>query len=471
MPSSPSPRRLRRISSGAGGGNAAGAATAATVATVALAAALLLASACSTAPAPAPLPPRAAAPHGVAAAERGYLLDPLEGYPAGAAVRRERIARVHHALLDEADPAAIEAARDLAGELATGDSGFPPAKVLAAEADFVAGERQGIVARLLPVGDALPTYTASQMLLGRTAELAGDLPLAYSAYRAVAAKSSLALRRTGELHPRVIEIVGNRLRDALKGRRLDEAGRQLTLLEAWAPAETATYEAAREVAMARGDRRAELAAIKSLAERRPGETELLERRSDLELEVGDPAVGLKIIQGLADRNPKDDQVAARLAAAKFLWRLSLLPAKVREVAAKPELTRADLAVLLFWLVPEVRYAKPSEGRIATDVLDHPQREEIVRVVNLGLLEVDETLHHFSPGSLARRGTALRSVVRLLSRFGSPAPTCLGDQRSLCDASRRCGLLPEDQDCQSSEPFSGEDAVELLRRTLTLLGRA
>jgi hypothetical protein len=407
----------------------------------------------------------------VAEAERGYLLDPFEGYPAGAAVRRERVARVHRALLDEADPVAIEVARGLAGELAAGDPEFPPAKVLAAEADFVADERKEIVARLLPVGDALPTYTASQMLLGRTAELAGDLPLAYSAYRAVATKNTLALRRTGELHPRVIEIVGNRLREALKGHRLDEAGRQLALLQSWAPAETATYEAGRDVAVAHGDRKAELAAIKGLVERRPGDRDLLERRSDLELEVGDPAVGLKIIQGLADKNPKDDAITARLAAAKFLWRLSLLPAKVREIAAKPELTRADFAVLLFWLVPEVRYGKPTEGRIATDVLDHPPREEIVRVVNLGLLEVDETLHHFSPGALARRGTALRSVVRLLSRFGSPAPTCLGDQRSLCDAARRCGLLPEDQDCQSNDPFSGEDAVELLRRTLAFLGRA
>ena len=462
MPSPLSPRRrLRTI--GKGGGAA-----------VVLAALLLTASACSTAPAPAPLP-REAAPHGVAEAERGYLLDPLEGYPASLAAlsteRRERIARVHRALVEEASPAAIEAARSLAQDLGAGNGSFPPAEVLAAQADFVAGERKGIVPRLLPVGDAHPTYTASQMLLGRTAELLGDLPLAYSAYRAVAAKSALALRRTGELHPRVIEIVGNRLREALKDHKLDEARRQLDLLQAWAPSETATYEAARDVAVARADRRGELTAIKGLAERRPGDRDLLLRRSELELEVGDPAVGLKIVQGLADKSPQDEPIAARLAAAKFRWRLSLLPGKVREVAEKPELNRADFAVLLYWLIPEVRYGKPTEGRIATDILDHSQREEIVRVVNLGLLDVDETLHHFSPTAPLRRATALRSVTRLLARFGNPAPACLGDNRSFCDTARRCGLVPEGEDCQSSEPFSGEDAVELLRRTLALLGRA
>ncbi|HZF07822.1 MAG TPA: hypothetical protein VFE33_03440 [Thermoanaerobaculia bacterium] len=410
----------------------------------------------------------------MAAAERGYLLDPLEGYAAAISPeRRERIARAHRELIEEADPAAIEAARSLARDLAQGDPEFPPAKVLAAQADFVAaepGERKEIVALLLPVGDAIPTYTASQMVLGRAAELGGDLPLAYAAYRAVAAKNALALRRAGELHPRAVEIVGNRLRAALAGNDLDAAGRELTLLQAWAPAEAATFEAARALAVAKGDRRAELAAIQGLAERRPADREILERRSELELAVGDPAVGLKIIQSLADKNPQDPQIAARLGAAKFLWRLSLLPAKVREVAAKPELNRADLAVLLFWLVPEVRYGKPSEGRIATDVLDHPQREEIVRVVNLGLIEVDETLHRFSPGAPLRRVTALKSIVRLLSRYGTP-PACLGDQRSTCEAAQRCGLLPEDEDCQSSDPLSGADVVELLRRTLVLLGRA
>jgi hypothetical protein len=412
----------------------------------------------------------------VAESERGYLLDPLEGYPAAwSAERRVRILRVHQLLLDEGDTAAIQAARDLARDLRVGDPELPPAKVLAAEADFVAGERKGIVARLLPVGDALPSYTASQMLLGRTAELGGDLPLAYAAFRAVAAKSVLALRRTGELHPRAVEIVGNRLQDALKGKRLDEAGRELALLQAWAPSETTTYEAVRTVAAARGDRKAELGAIQKLAERRPQDRELLERRSDLELQVGDATAGLKIIQGLADKSPKDPQLAAKLAAAKFRWRLSLLPGKVRDVAAKPELNRGDYAVLLYWLVPEVHYGKPTEGRIATDILDHAQREEIVRVVNLGLLDVDDTLHRFSPAAPMRSLTALRSIVRLLSRFG-PVACVEGaggaqpSQRAVCDAAARCGLLPEEGDCATSEPLSGADAVELLRRTLVLLGR-
>jgi hypothetical protein len=258
---------------------------------------------------------------------------------------------------------------------------------------------------------------------------------------------------------------------------MDEANRHLELLRAWAPDETSTLEAARAVALSRGDLAAELAAIKRLSERRPEDGALLQRRADLELAVGDPSAGLKLVEGLAERHPSDPALAEKLAAAKFRWRMSLLPQAVRDVGARPALSRADLAVLIYWLVPQVRYAKPSGGRIATDVLDHPQRDEIVRVINLGILDVDDTLHRFSPGSPVRRATALRAMVRLLQSFGGAA--CLaGDagnpqpsQTLACDLASRCGLLAEDDGCRPGEPLAGTDAVEMIRRALKLIGRS
>jgi tetratricopeptide (TPR) repeat protein len=437
-----------------------------------------LAAACSTAPPPATRPPARRAPpaEAIVARERAYLLPPFEGYPGSLAPEaRARLRDAWAALVEEGDVAAArDAARDL-GE--AGERPLPPASVLAAQADFADGDFAAVVRRLVAVGDAAPTYTASQLLLGRAAELAGDVPLAYAAYRAVAARSPLAFQRTGELHPRALEIVGNRLRESLKAGRIAEANRHLELLRAWAPDETGTLEAARAVALSRGDLPAELAAVKRLAERRPGDTALLQRRADLELAVGDPGAGLKIVEGLAEHHPGDPALAEKLAAAKFRWRLSLLPQVVRDIAARPELTRADLATLIYWLMPQVRYAKPSGGRIANDVLDHPQRDEIVRVVNLGLLDFDETLHRFSPGSPARRATALRAMVRVLQSFGGGA--CLGEnagnpqpsQALACDLASRCGVLAPDDDCQPGEALAGGDAVEMIRRTLKLLGRS
>jgi len=439
-----------------------------------VAAALL--GACASQPAPVPQSPEARPPElNLGRHDRAYLLAPLEGYPEPVdPERRNRLERAWHDLLERAD---LAGARATAMELIGRDADLLPAQVLAAQADFAEGRPADVVVRLVPVGDRYPAYVASQLLLGRAAEQAGDVPLAYAAFRAIATRSPLALKRLGELHPRALEILANRFQEALRNHKLEEADKQLALLRSWGPAELVTLEGARSLAVARGDRAAELAAIKELSVRRPQDRALLERRAELELVVGDPGSGLQIAQDLYDRDPKNPDLAEKLAAAKFRWRLSLLPRTVQEVAAKPELNKSDLAVLLYWLIPKVRYAHPTSGRIATDVLDHPRHEEIVRVVNLGLMDVDATLHRFSPGAAVRWGTALRSLARLLEAFGNDA-SCLGSagkgqasQGAVCTAAASCGLVPSDEDCQMAAPLSGSDAVELIRRALKLMGGA
>ncbi len=445
-----------------------------------LAAAALLglaAAACVESRPPAARPP--APPESVAAAtirrERAYLVSPLEGYAAAVdPARRERLTRAFDAMVSTGS---VAPARPAAGELLEIEPNLAPAKVLAAQADFAEGNEQAVVVRLLAVGDAQSNYTASQLVLGRAAELAGDLPLAYSAYRAIAARNAKAFERTGELHARALRIVGDRLQTALRGTgpdRLAEAERDLALLKAWGPGEVTTLEGVRALAVARGDARAELEAVKGLAARQPADRALLERRADLELRVGDPGAGLKLIQGMADSHPGDPELQDKLQRAKFRWRVSLLPADVSALAQKEELSRADLTVLLYWLVPQVRYAKATSGRIATDILDHPHREEIAHVVNLGLMDVDANLHRFSPEAPMRRGAALRSLARLLTAFGKPAAcaeSAGGAAAPPCELAAQCGLVDGEDACQAGEPLSGEDALEWIRRSLVLLGGA
>ena len=408
-----------------------------------------------------------------ATGEQAYLVDPLTGYPRDVdPVRSERLREAHRALLANSER---EAAVEAAAGMLEADPAFHPAQVLIGQVELGEGEPAKVVARLLPVSDERPQYVAAQLLLGRAAELTGDVPLAYAAFREVAARNPRAFQRIGELHPRAVEIVANRLGEAVRQQQLDEADKQLALLRAWAPSEVRTLEGARALAVAREDRRSELAAVKQLAALRPGERALVERRAELELAVGDPSAGLQIIQTLAQQNPGDPVLAEKLAAAKFRWRVSLLPRDVQEVAAKGELDKSDLAVLLYWMVPNVRYGRSDTGRIATDILDHPQQEEIVRVVNLGLLDVDQTLHRFSPAAPARRITALRSLVLVLARFGKGV-SCLGaagkgwpPQSAVCQAAASCNLIPSEDECRPTAAVAGGEAVELIRRTLEHLG--
>jgi hypothetical protein len=402
---------------------------------------------------------------------RPYLLDPLEGY--GQEIDPARAEQLRDAYRDLIEASDVAAARAAAAELLEIDAGLAPAHVLAAQADLADGRTREIVSRLLPIGDQQPGYVASQLLLGRAAETEGDIPLAYAACRAIATRNQLALQRLGELHPRAVAILSNRLGEALRTSNLDEAQKNLALLQSWAPSEMVTLEGARSVAVARGDQAAELSAVQALAARLPTDRKLLERRIELELVVGDPSKGLQIAQDLAAQHPDDPDVTRLLEAARYRWRLSMLPQAVQDVAARTDLDKADLAVLLYWLVPNVRYARPSAGRIATDVLDHPHQEEIVRVVNLGLMDVDPTLHRFSPSAPLRRGAALRVLVRTLSSFGQGL-TCLdersqGAQSAVCAGAAACGLLLEGEECRPGDPLAGAEAVELIRRTLKLLG--
>jgi hypothetical protein len=225
------------------------------------------------------------------------------------------------------------------------------------------------------------------------------------------------------------------------------------------------------VAAARGDEVGELEAVARLAERFPEREDLAERRGALELEVGDPGAGVEIFQALVEAHPEDRALAERLEAAKFRWRLSLLPERVSRLVQQPELSRGGFAVLLFWLVPEIRYGRPAGARIATDILDHPQREEIARVANLGLMAVDPTLHRFAPEAPVTRLAALEAVLAVLRARPGGASGCAHPGTSdpglpaACAAAVRCRLIADPGDCLPNARLSGREAIEWVRRVL------
>ena len=407
-------------------------------------------------PAPPPSDPGA----GVAAAERDFLVGPFEGWTGAAdPAFEERLSRAHRELLRSGDAATARAEAEAVLAEATD---FAPASVLLAQADLLAGDAEAAFDRADPLVVEMPLYTAAQLVRGRAAEALSRVPEAFASYRAVADASAAAAGRASELSSRAIEIVTRRFRSSVDQGDLEAAAAHLERLRRWAPDSPEILEGARELAEARGDLPAELVAVRSLLEREPDRRDLLERRGELELEVGDPSAGLQIFQRLAEANPDDPEVQGRLERAKFRWRLTLLPAHVQDISRKAELTRADFATLVHWLVPRVRSARAQGGTIANDILDHPRREEITRVVNLGLMEVDATLHAFSPERPVRRERALASLLRAIERLGTGA---CGAAAPTCEAAVACGLIVDGAACADPTPISGTEALELIRRAL------
>lgn len=422
----------------------------------------LLAALHGCASAPPPVVARAA----IAPDLAPFLADPTDSADLGPVATAVR--RLHAHLAATGDAAAVlSGARALVAE----HPETPSPRVLLAQALLVAGDARGAVAAVRAAGDAAGPVGA--LVEGRALESLGELPEALARYRA--APSALATQRAAAIEPRAVDILTRRIEDALERVQPVAAERALAQLEAVRPHAEATLRLARRVAAAAGDAHRELALLRSLTAALPGEVELQLRRAQLEMEIGDARVGLDLYQELAGARPGDARLAEELRRAKFRWRVANSPEPVRRAAASPQATRADLAVMLYWLVPQVRTARAGAPRIASDILEHPAQEAIVRVVNLGLLGVDETLHRFEPDRPARRSDLHRALVRLLAA-ADPAG-CAGERgaaegegqrEAICRSAVACGLAPSEAECLPTAPLSGAEALEAVRRAVEIL---
>lgn len=359
-------------------------------------------------------------------------------------------------------------------ELQQRSDAVDPATVLAAQAQFAAGSCGAVVDSLAPLVERSPRYVAAQLLLGHCREELGDLPGAALAYSEVADGATYAAARVAVLGPQAREAAVERIRAWAAGGEKDAARAALIELQRWAPRDVETLAVVSGLASALGDGRLELEAVRALVQNDAVDRALLERQATLELELGDSGVGLRILEELSREFPGDAALAENLGRARFAWRLTMLPEPARGLGKSPELNRGQLAALLYWVFPGVRYTRPAEATIANDILDHIHRTEIVRVVNLGIMEVDPNLHSFSPDVAATRADALRGLLRLLRRSGGREcldGTSLGAGLSIesaCHLATRCGLLVEPGDCLPQAGLSGSTAMSFARVASRLL---
>lgn len=418
-----------------------------------------------------PPPPMAVVP----ATEKPFLIDPLAGYPLTTSSGLEpEVSSAWSRLMAGTEPAEIAA---LARSFLDRDPSFQPAVVLLAQVELLGRRDAWVIEQLIPMTAELPDYTAAQLILARALERTGALPEAYARYRRLLPLAAPAAIKSAELEPRALEIVSRRIEDALQRGRVEDAERDLALLEEWAPEAVPTLDARWRVAVARSDLETELAIVRRLAASAPERREVSERLAELEVQRGDLRAGLERFETLVEHHPGDVELVRKLEAAKFQWRLQVLPAAVRKAVERGRLDRADLAMLLYWLVPEVRYAQVSNPPIAADILDHPRREEIVRVLNLGLMTLDENLHRFGPHDPVTRLSTLRALLELM-RFVAPTTACVRQQgagalplspSSICELAAACGLITEPAACLPSAPVSGPEALGLFRLVLDPLG--
>ncbi|REJ83354.1 MAG: hypothetical protein DWQ36_23850 [Acidobacteria bacterium] len=382
----------------------------------------------------------------------------------------------------------VDAARRAAQRVEQVAGALVPAEVLRAQADFVAGDSSGVLARLVPADSGLAPRTSlieatltwpGALVLGRAAELEARPDVAHAAYRLAAESAEPARRGAERTLEAALQFTLRGLAAALAEDRLEAARAAVQRMEEWAPGADVTLRARLDLARAIAEPAAELAALRAWIPRQPTVGNY-KRLGHLEVEYGDAERGLQVYTQLAEQLPNDPEVADGLAAAQFVWRLDMLPAEVRQIVDRERLSRGDFAELLYWLLPGVRTRRPESGQIVTDLpLEHPQRAAIVRVVNLGLMPLqDATLREFAADEPITRRQGFAVLLELPEYFGTEAQCTAelaGRSRpsgeEICVAAARCRIVADVSECRLPDALAGRVAREGLRRMLALLEQA
>lgn len=159
---------------------------------------------------------------------------------------------------------------------------------------------------------------------------------------------------------------------------------------------------------------------------------------------------------------------SRLEQIKQGWREANMPAHQRNAVESFAVTREDLAVLIYWNVPPVRFARNlSEPPIAVDIHDVVGREELIRAMSFRFFSVDPVTRRVEPYRVVSAATVLRILARLLALRGTPscASEALREPNEILRASRAlesCGISVPELTADPEGPVAGR----VVERALT-----
>lgn len=195
-------------------------------------------------------------------------------------------------------------------------------------------------------------------------------------------------------------------------------------------------------------------------------TDVQESLAEIEVGRGQYEQAIQRYERLAKRE-RDPRYANRLNELKQRWNEENMPPQFRKAIESEVATRADLAVLLYWKLASVRFAQNlGTPPIATDVENATGREEIVRAIALGILQVDPVTRRVGPNSPVSASALTRYASRVLVSRGAGCARGTTDAHSTvaaCNVSDVATTLPPDS------PVSGRvvsDVIDEIGRALS-----
>jgi tetratricopeptide (TPR) repeat protein len=249
--------------------------------------------------------------------------------------------------------------------------------------------------QLTAITQRTPAYAAAWATLSVAAERVGDEALAMEAAHRVAAlwSSSPWSGRADALEQRWID---DRVEGADQAVNSGDAEAAIELVQRaldLRPDHRRALLVLGGAERTRGDLEAADAAFARLGD----DPEALLERADIARVQDRPSAAMDLLARLPDDHPQRD---AALRRARLEWRLTVMPARVQEALEAPTVTRANLAVLLVSLAPDLDSQGGAPPPLMTDVVDHPAQREILTAVRLGLLGPDPVDGRFHPDAEA-----------------------------------------------------------------------
>lgn len=194
-------------------------------------------------------------------------------------------------------------------------------------------------------------------------------------------------------------------------------------------------------------------------------SDVQEALAEIEVGHGEYEQAIQRYERLSKRD-REPRYATRLNELKQRWNEENMPPQFRKALEDEVATRADLAVLLYWKLASIRFAQNvGTPPIAIDVENATGREELVRAIALGILQVDPVTRRVSPNAPVTALALTRYAARVLVSRGASCARGSSDAHSTLAA---CNVSDVATTMAADEPVSGRvvsDVVNEIDRAL------
>ncbi len=399
---------------------------------------------------PADVPPPAVTPEG----EDRYLIDPRTGEDAPTApttAPRFETAWRHVLAGNEAE------ARRRLTEILIKEPNFVPAILAGAVLDLRAARFAEARAAIESARQRHPESLAARVYEAEIAIREKKTSEAYDLYRAIAAEANApatAAERVSQLREAMFNELYSAAQtapsDAEAARLLREAltlnagATEARILLAQKLVEQRQFEEARKE-------------LDPLLDTSADRVEIQEMLAEIEVGRGRYEEAILRYDRLA-RRTKEPRYARRLEDIKQEWSAANMPPHFRTALESMALTRAELATLLYWTVPSIRFAQNlGVPPIAVDIEDVEGREEMIRAIALGLYDVDPVTRRVGPFRQLTASRLSGHLARVLMLRGAQCARGVSQDKVLttCGVPDPLATLPPDA------PVTGRDAQKAL----------